>query len=115
MTRCIQCGSELTKSEGPRKKQFCNSACRSRHWQNGKKELQKLMSEPELTKEKIIAFKEKIVAAKPIVANLTPEQSKEVKDEAANSSKWIRREVPDMPKGMTTFQQILWKKEHGVK
>lgn len=37
MLKCLNCGKGLTEIEGKREKQFCNSTCRSNHWQKEKR------------------------------------------------------------------------------
>ena len=75
---CKQCGTELTQTEGRRKKEFCGSTCRSNFWYNN-------------TKKKV----PKYVISKPQQKHNVEEPSKE--PPILTATQWIekRKQIED--------------------
>ena len=130
---CLKCGAKIKQTKGKREKLFCSDSCRSSYWQK-----QKSISRKELLKGLIgkvvnvndlnvpIPIELKGFLAKSReAAGLPPEspnpfQVPFVSTGALDvdlkaSEKWVRRETPKMPKGLSLAQQILWKAENKTK
>lgn len=64
MNECKECGKVLTHFEGRRKKEFCNSTCRSKFWQKSqknRKSIQQIVKEKNFVEKKERAFVDLVV------------------------------------------------------
>jgi hypothetical protein len=89
---CKKCGKPVEQTPAKRQREFCNSDCRASHWQK-----QKSKNKAE-NYDKLPKFLKKDV--KPVVSNLTPDQSKEVLDSAKNSVKPNRPSLQEIRNAM---------------
>lgn len=64
MNECKECGKVLTHFEGRRKKEFCNSTCRSKFWQKSQKNrkpIQQIVRDKGFFEKKEKAFVDMVV------------------------------------------------------
>jgi hypothetical protein len=112
---CLKCGAKIKQTKGKREKLFCSDSCRSSYWQKqksiAKKEAQaiimKAVNVNDLNVPLPVELKGFLAKSREAVG-LPPEPP-------PTSEKWVRRETPKMPKGLSLAQQILWKAENKTK
>ena len=67
MNECKECGKALTHFEGRRKKEFCNSTCRSKFWQKSQKNIksiQQIVKEKNFVEKREGAFVDLVVSGR---------------------------------------------------
>lgn len=80
MSKCLNCKKPLKQLPGKRKKKYCNSTCRSNHWQklNPKKKKDVDTGQPAELPKKVTKV-DKVIVAKS-VAKPVPKTLKELKE-----------------------------------
>lgn len=104
--KCPNCEKELEQIEGKRAKQFCNSTCRSNHWQKEKRKVSFIDKKGKITNA---------VAGKSVTVTLKPENyySKSQNKPHTDTKKDLAGE--SMPEGLNWKERIEWTRNYKQK